>query len=54
MAVSAVITQRLVDLDRQLQSAGQGQRTALCKAAAAEPGSVAGIAVPQAEGCTGA
>lgn len=24
MAVSAVITQRLVDLDRQLQSAGQG------------------------------
>ncbi|HEP9532284.1 TPA: DDE-type integrase/transposase/recombinase [Pseudomonas aeruginosa] len=38
MAVSAVITQRLVDLDRQLQSAGQGQRTALCKAAAAELG----------------
>ncbi|HHG4749879.1 TPA: integrase [Pseudomonas aeruginosa] len=38
MAVSAVITQRLVDLDRQLQSAGHGQRTALCKAAAKDLG----------------
>ncbi|UQY32626.1 DDE-type integrase/transposase/recombinase [Pseudomonas fulva] len=36
--MSAVITQRLVDLSRALESAGRGQRTALCKAAARELG----------------
>lgn len=32
--MSAVITQRLVDLDRQLQSAAHGQSTTLCKSTA--------------------
>ncbi len=36
--MSAVITQRLVDLDRTLQTAARGQRTALCRAAAQELG----------------
>lgn len=36
--MSAVITQRLVDLSRALQSAARGQRTALCAAAANELG----------------
>ncbi|TBU75224.1 DDE-type integrase/transposase/recombinase [Phytopseudomonas daroniae] len=36
--MSAVITQRLVDLSRALESAGRGQRTALCKAAALDLG----------------
>lgn len=36
--MSAVITQRLVDLDRSLQRAARGQRTALCRAAAQELG----------------
>lgn len=36
--MSAVIIQRLVDLDRQLQCAAYGQSTALCKAAAQELG----------------
>ncbi|MGY8829653.1 MAG: integrase, partial [Pseudomonadales bacterium] len=36
--MSAVITQRLVDLSRALDGAGKGQRTALCKAAAHELG----------------
>lgn len=36
--MSAVITQRLVDLSRQLAKAPHGQRTALCKAAAQELG----------------
>ena len=36
--MSAVITQRLVDLSRALERAGHGQRTALCQAAAQELG----------------
>lgn len=36
--MSAVITQRLVDLSRALDGAGKGQRTALCKAAARDLG----------------
>lgn len=36
--MSAVIIQRLVDLDRQLQCAAHGQSTALCKAAAQDLG----------------
>ncbi|WP_405119468.1 integrase [Pseudomonas leptonychotis] len=36
--MSAVITQRLVDLDRQLQSAAHGQGTTLCKSTAQELG----------------
>lgn len=36
--MSAVIIQRLVNLDRQLQCAAHGQSTALCKAAAQELG----------------
>jgi len=36
--MSAVITQRLVDLSRALERAGHGQRTALCQAAALELG----------------
>lgn len=36
--MSAVITQRLVALDRALQSAGRGQKVALCRAAAQELG----------------
>lgn len=36
--MSAVITQRLVDLSRALDGAGKGQRTALCKAAALDLG----------------
>ena len=36
--MSAVITQRLVDLARALERAGHGQRTALCQAAAQELG----------------
>jgi len=36
--MSAVITQRLVDLERALQRAARGQRTALCRAAAQELG----------------
>lgn len=36
--MSAVIIQRLVDLDRQLQGAAHGQSTALCKAAAQDLG----------------
>lgn len=36
--MSAVITQRLVDLSRALDCAGKGQRTALCKAAALDLG----------------
>jgi hypothetical protein len=36
--MSAVMTQRLVDLARALEAAGHGQKTALCKAAAAELG----------------
>jgi hypothetical protein len=36
--MSAVITQRLVDLDRQLQSAARGQGTTLCKSTAQEMG----------------